>query len=139
MGCGLSQEERDRKRYQRIASKLPFLKGTIIAEDGTPVDISTLFGIPTSEADPQLAKAQVFTPYVKDTIILQDGRTCSLLDLIDNLLSRIQEAGVVYSEELRLTYVQLTKEDWGEEEYIPNIDEMEFYPYRLKEEDWKWQ
>ena len=46
---------------------------------------------------------------------------------------------MVYSEELRLTYVQLTKEDWGEEEYIPNIDEMEFYPYKLKEEDWKWQ
>lgn len=141
MGCNLSQEEREKKRYQVIASKLPFIKGTIIREDGTTFDISELFDLPVSEADPQLAKAQTFTPFIKNTIILQDGRTCSLLDLIEKILSLIDSASVVYTEELRLTHVELTSKDWGDsgDTDVPSIDDLDFYPYRLKEEDWKWQ
>lgn len=112
MGCGLSQEERERQRYLSIASKLPFLKGTIISTEGEPIDISDIFGLEVSEADPQLKKAQPFTPFVKDTILLQNGRVCSLLDLINKLFELINDAGVVYTSELRLTYVPLSEEDW---------------------------
>lgn len=112
MGCGLSQEERERQRYLSIASRLPFLPGTIISDEGEPIDISEIFGIKVSEADPQLKKAQPFKPFVKDKIILQDGRVCSLLELINKLLEMIDQAGVVYTSELRLTYVSLSEEDW---------------------------
>lgn len=133
--------DREKKRFQAIAARLPFLKGTIIAEDGTTVDISDLFDVAVSKADPQLAKAQTFTPYVKDKVLLQDGRVCSLLDLIKSLLNKIDQAGLVYTPELRLTYVELTFRDWGEtgEPDPYNILELEFVYYVLKEEDWKWR
>lgn len=140
MECNLSQDERDKKRFQKIASSLPFLRGTIIAEDGTTVDISDLFEVETSPADPQITKAQTFTPYVKDKILLQDGRVCSLLDIIGSLQERIRESGIVYSDELRLSYVPISWEDWGDcvDKNIPSLDKLDFAPYELKEEDWKW-
>lgn len=112
MGCGLSQEERERQRYLSIASRLPFLQGTIITTDGEPIDISDFFGLEVKNADPQLKKAQEFNPFIRDTILLQNGRVCSLVDLLNRLFEMIEQAGVVYTSELRLTYVSLSEEDW---------------------------
>lgn len=140
MECGFSTEERDKRRYRAIASTLPYIKGTIVDEQGNAVDISEFFDLMVSDADPQLLKAKPFLPFIKDTILLQDGKTCSLLDIIHTLLNRLGD-GNVYTKDLRLTYVKLTDKDWEEQENadVPSLENMDFYPHKLTEEDWKWQ
>lgn len=115
-GCGLNQKEKDLKRFQSLASQLPLIKGSIIKADGTVVSLYEYLGVETTPIDAQTAKAQVTYPYIRDKVIFEDGRTCALTALIEALLDRITEAGLVYTNELRLTYAPITAKDWGEEE-----------------------
>lgn len=113
-GCGGTQEQKDAKRFMSLASLLPLIRGTIIKADGSRVDIADILGVEKTPVDSQLAKAQDTFPYIRDLVIMEDGQTCTLLDLIQALLDKIVDAGVVYSDELRLTYVALSPEDWGD-------------------------
>lgn len=105
-----NKEQRERENYKQIANKLPFIQGTIILENGERVDIADIFKVPKTDIDPQIRKAQSFYPFLRDTVILENGRTCSLMALFNSLLSMIREAGVVYTDELRLTTVEVTDE-----------------------------
>lgn len=102
----------DKKRLQSIAFSAPLIKGTIVTEEGEVIDIADYLGVQKTDADPQLAKAQNLYPYIRDRVIFKDGKTCTLTALIDALLGKIVEAGVVYSDELRLDYVPLGG-DWS--------------------------
>lgn len=123
MSCGkLPQPVKDAKRYKKIASCLPLLKGTIIKSDGTVVQIADLFGIPKTPADPQLAKAQNIFPYIRDTVILENGETCLLSDIIQIFLDKFDEIGeldekwTAYLEELYELLQEL-------QEYLDEINE----------------
>lgn len=138
--CGQpSIEEADKKRYKTLASQLPLIRGTIIRSDGTLVDIPDLVGgIEKTPMDPQLARAQNIMPFIRDTVILDKGQTCSLEEILTGLLSR----SLVYSRETRFIRIGLMPSDWGEEEtgeFIPNITDLQFYYYQLIEGDWAWQ
>lgn len=139
--CGGTQEQKDRRRFKTIAAGLPLLRGTIIKEDGTRVDISDLFDIPVSKADPQLARSQQTFPYMRDTILLEDGRVCLLSDLVAKISKDLYDASVVYTHETRFDRVQLSASDWssGAGGDVPDVDDLEFYSHVLKEEDWAWQ
>lgn len=143
-GCPMSPEKRDKLQYKKIAATLPLIRGSIIRPDGTVIDIADVIGVPKSPMDPQLAKAQNIFPYIRDTVILENGQTCSLVEMVEyflaefekmegldakwtaylnelkNMLDQLwqyveqiqEEAGEVYTDELRLTYYQPTEEDW---------------------------
>ena len=111
MACKCPQT--DEERLKSFASGLPLIRGSIIKNDGTVVDLADYLGVEKTPLDPQIAKAQFTYPYIRDRVIFQDGQTCSLTALIEALLDRIVDAGLVYSDELRLTYVQLTDADWN--------------------------
>lgn len=81
-GNGLTQEQKDRKRFKNIAQILPLIKGTIIKDDGTTVDIADVLNVPKTPADPQLARSQSTFPYIRETVILENGQTCSLIDVL---------------------------------------------------------
>lgn len=137
MGCK-SDRNSDEKRFQTLASTLPLIRGSIIKDDGTITDLAEILGVEKTPIDKQLAKAQNTFPYLRNTVIFEDGQTTTLLELIDALLTKIQHAAEVYSDELRLDHVVLTKEDWGDDDTddIPYADDLNWYYYKLKEDDW---
>lgn len=112
MGCcggAITEEERERRKFQEIASRLPLSKGTIIREDGTLVDIADLVGVEKTPMDPQLARSQNIFPYYRDLMIMKDGKTCSLVDV----LSALFEVRVTTTDLTRLQRIQMTEEDWS--------------------------
>ena len=143
-GCPISQKERDKEHYKKIAATIPLIKGSIIRPDGTVLDIADVIGVPKTPIDPQLAKAQNIFPYIRDTVILENGQTCSLVQMVEHFLSEFEkmegldekwtaylnelkemlvqlreyineveeQAGLVYTEELRLTPCELSESDW---------------------------
>lgn len=139
-GCPKSQEERDKMHYKKIAATIPLVKGSIIRPDGTVIDIADVIGVPKSPMDPQLAKAQNIFPYIRDTVILENGQTCSLVEIVqhfleefekiegldekwtadlndirkilDQLEDQIEALGLIYTENLRLTYYEPSEFDW---------------------------
>lgn len=137
MGCK-SDRNSDEKRFQTLASTLPLIRGSIIKDDGTITDLAEILGVEKTPIDKQLAKAQNTFPYLRNTVIFEDGQTTTLLELIDALLTKIQHAAEVYSDGLRLDHVVLTKEDWGDDDTgdIPYADDLDWYYYKLKEDDW---
>lgn len=82
-----SVEKQNIKRYKTIASRLPLIRGSVITPEGKVIDIADVIGIEKTPIDPQLAKAQAIFPYVRDTIILENGQTCSLTDLISAIIT----------------------------------------------------
>ena len=111
MSCKRRQTDQDRLKV--LQASLPLIRGSIIKEDGTVVDLADYLDVPKTPIDPQIEKLQFTYPYIRDMVVFDNGQTCSLTALIDALLGKIVDAGLVYSDELRLTYRQLTDADWG--------------------------
>lgn len=104
MGCGqLFHKETDARRYRKMAQNLPLIRGTIIKDDGTTVDLADIFDIAKSSMDPQLAKAQNIFPYIRDTVVLEDGKTCSLTEILHSLL---------FGKGFTIEHYQLKESDW---------------------------
>lgn len=125
-GCKLSTEQLDARRLKTIAATAPLMRGSLVREDGSVVDIADLVGAEKTVADPQLARAQTTFPYLRDTVIFRDGRTCTITSLIEAVLAKISDAGVVFSDELRLTYVPLGGDWSGSQSYRQRISKPYF-------------
>lgn len=144
MGCGLTSEDRTNRYYQKLAALLPFNKGTIIRPDGSRIDICDVMGVPKTPADPQLAKAQNVFPYIRDTVLLENGQTCSLLDMVNYVVDKFSELEEIdnrfseYLDEIRSLLVRLKEYiDWVEEQAgLVYTSELRLDPYTLSEGDW---
>lgn len=110
MSCRCQQTDQDRLKV--LQASLPLIRGSIITERGEVIDLADYLDVPKTPIDPQIEKLQFTYPYIRDLVVFDNGQTCSLTALIDALLGKIVEAGLVYSDELRLTYRKLTDEDW---------------------------
>lgn len=124
-----TRAEKQKKRYKAIASNLPIIPGVVVSDEGDLTDISDIFGVATTEEDPQTAKARGFSPFIRDTVALQDGKSCSLVDILYKYKKEIDDASEVFTSELRLDYAPLTEEDWEVETAgaikVLDIDEVE--------------
>lgn len=117
MSCGCHGiDNSDEARLKEIASTLRFIKGTIIQDDGTTVDLADIFGVDKTPIDRQTAKAQDIYPYIRDKIIFEKGQTCLLTDLLHAIIDEIKDAGLVYTDETRFYVQSITKADWLEME-----------------------
>lgn len=144
MGCGLTDEEKSNRYYQKLAALLPFNKGTVIREDGSRIDICDVIGVPKTPADPQLAKAQNVFPYIRDTVLLENGQTCSLVQCVERFLSEFEKMEGLDSKwtsllsDLREMLDQLREYVIQVEEQASLVytSELRLDPYSLSEGDW---